>query len=222
MVVAQALSVGLGASGVAELHLGELGSGLNQIVLMAEGVGEDDVAAGVSQLAGGVIALLALGDVGTENVLILRKAQRGAGFLGAVHEVQVVGGVLVVQEDEAQLHISGSGGSLGSGSLSGRRGRSGSGFGSGRSSSLTAAGSKAQNHNQNQSQRKNLVHVLIPPKYFCKSICRWQRSGNGKRTGSMVIQNSQFVNTTGQHSNFFSVFHKKPPQFDLFFADDSG
>ena len=168
VVVAQALSVGLGAGGVAELNLGELLSSLNHVILVTEGVGEDDIAAGVSQLAGGVIALLAFGDIGTEDVLILGQAQSGAGFLGTVHEVQVVGGVLVVQEDEAQLHIGSSGGCFGSGSLSGRGlgGRSGGSFGSGRGSGLAAAGSKAQHHDQNQSQRQNLFHVLIPPKIF--------------------------------------------------------
>ena len=191
VVVAQALGVSLGAGGVAELNLGELLSGLNHVILVTEGVGEDDVAAGVSQLAGGVIALLALGDVGTENVLILSQAQGSAGFLSRIHEVQVVGGVLVVQEDEAQLHIGSSGGSLGSGSLSSRGlgGRSGS-SGLCRGSGVAAAGSEAQHHDQNQSQRQNLFHVLIPPKYFCKSICcrkqqQWEaykRHGNPKFT----------------------------------------
>ena len=46
-------------------------------------------------------------------------------------------------------------------------------------------------------------------------------SSNGKRTRGMVIQNLQFVNTTGRLSNFFSVFHKKVSPFGLFFADDS-
>ena len=45
VVVGETLGVGLGAGGVAELHVGVLLGGLDHVVLMAEGVGEDDVAA---------------------------------------------------------------------------------------------------------------------------------------------------------------------------------
>ena len=65
--------MGLGAGGVAKLDLGEFLGGLDQVVLMAEGVGEDDVAAGVSQLGGGIVALLTFGDVGPEDVLVLSQ-----------------------------------------------------------------------------------------------------------------------------------------------------
>ena len=50
VVVGKTLGVGAGAGGVAELNLGEfLGSG-DEVRLMAEGVGEDDVAAGVGEI----------------------------------------------------------------------------------------------------------------------------------------------------------------------------
>ena len=100
VVVAQALGVGAGAGGVAELDLGALLGGLDHVVLMAEGIREHDVAAGVHQVQGGLVALLALGDVGLQNGL---DAQLLAGFGGRVDEVEVVGGVLVVQEDEADF-----------------------------------------------------------------------------------------------------------------------
>ena len=67
VVVGQTLGVGLGAGGVAELHIGEFLGSLDHVVLMAEGVGEDDVAAGVSQLGSGVVAVLALGNVGLDD-----------------------------------------------------------------------------------------------------------------------------------------------------------
>ena len=51
VVVAQALGVSLGAGGVAELHVGELLGSLNHVVLVTEGVGEDDVAAVIGQLS---------------------------------------------------------------------------------------------------------------------------------------------------------------------------
>ena len=160
VVVAQALGVGLGAGGVAELDLGELLGSLDHIVLMAKGVGEDDVAARIRQFAGSVVALLTFGDVGAEDVLIFAQAQVGHGFLDAVHEVQVVGGVFVVQEDEAQLHVcNGSGNlSLRGSSLVICRGSSSGGSGS---LGLAAAGSQAQDHNKNQCQRKNLFHFLF-------------------------------------------------------------
>ena len=100
MVVGKAFGVGLGAGGMAELNLGELLGSLNQEGLVAKGIGKDEVAAFVDELGGGVIALLAFGNTGLEQVL---NTQLLAGFLGGVDEVQVVGGVLVVQEDKAGL-----------------------------------------------------------------------------------------------------------------------
>ena len=156
VVVAQALGVGLGAGGVAELHIGELLGSLDDVILVAEGVGEDDVAAGIGQLAGSIIGFLTLRNVGAEQVLIFGQAQGGNGLLGAVHEVQVVGGVLIVQEDEAQLHVGDGGGSF---RACGGFGTGSGSVGSGGSLGLTAAGHQTQHQNQNQSQRKNLFHV---------------------------------------------------------------
>ena len=143
---------------MAELDLGELLGSLDHVILMAEGIGEDDVAARIGQLAGGIVALLAFGNVGPEDVLVLGQAQSSHGFLGAVHEVQVVGGVFVVQEDEAQLHVRNGSLSLGGSSLAVCRG---SGSGGSGSLGLAAAGSQTQDQNQSQSQRKNLFHVSL-------------------------------------------------------------
>ena len=104
--VGQAGGVRLGAGGMAELDFGEFLGSLDHERLVAEGVGEHDVAAGVNQLGGGVIALLTLGDAGLQDeVLSLFQAEAFAGFSGGVDEVQVIGGVLVVQEDEPDLDL---------------------------------------------------------------------------------------------------------------------
>ena len=105
MVVVQALGVSLGARGVAELDILKLLGGLDDIVLVAKGVGKDDLAASISELGGGVVALLALGDVGLDHVVAIGDAQVGAGLLGGVDEVEVVGGVLIMQADKADLKI---------------------------------------------------------------------------------------------------------------------
>ena len=146
MVVAQALGVGAGAGGVAELHVGELLGSLDHIVLVTEGVGEDDVAAVIGQLSGLVIALLALGNVGDDLVL---HAQLLAGFLSGVDEVQVIGGVLIMEHDEADLKVgSGLGGSIGLGLVS-----------FGRIIALSAAaGGKGEDHRETQEQCKKLLH----------------------------------------------------------------
>ena len=135
VVVGQVLGVSLGAGGMAELNLGELQGSLDHVGLVAEGVSEDDIAAVVSQLAGGVIALLAFGDVGLHDV---SDAQLVASFLGSVDEVQVVGGVFIVQEDEADLDVF-----LGNGSA----------LGHGREA--------AQAQNQNQNQSRELFHNRV-------------------------------------------------------------
>ena len=139
---------------------------------MAEGVGEDDVAAGIGQLSSGIVALLALGDVGAEQVLILGQAQVSNGLAGSIHEVQVVGGVLVMQENEANLDVgsSGRGFALCGGSGLGS-GIGGSSSGGGSGASVGAAGSQAQNHHKDQSQRKNLFHFFffLLEKCICSS-----------------------------------------------------
>ena len=138
MVVVKILGVCTGTGGMAELNLGEFLGGLDHVVLVTEAVGKDDGAAGVSKLGGSVIALLAFGDVGTENELLFAEAQSSAGFLGGVDEVKVIGGVLIVQEDEADLDV-----------------------GRGRLLSRAAAGAQGKDHCKCQNSSKELFHSLI-------------------------------------------------------------
>ena len=139
MVVGKTLGVCLGAGGVAELHVGEFLGGLNHIVLMTEGVCEDNVAAGISQVSSSLIAAVVFGNVLLHDEL---NAQLFASFLGSVQEVQVIGGVLVVQEDEANLHLGGVG------------------------LSSSADGEQAYHHYHSQNQGKNLFHVCLSPFWF--------------------------------------------------------
>ena len=104
--VVQARALALGAGGVGELDLRELRGGLDDVVLMAEGIGEDVLAAHVRQVGGGVVGFLALGDVGLDDQLGLGiHAQVLHGLLHAVDEVGVIAHVLVVQADQANLHV---------------------------------------------------------------------------------------------------------------------
>ena len=163
--VVEALGVRPGAGGVAELDVGELAGGLDHEVLVAEAVGEDDVAAVVGELSGGVVALLALGDVGAQDVLILGQAQGLAGGLGGVDEVEVVGGVLIVQEDETDLDLierdAGDGGVVLRGLAHGgvvlgslaHRGVADSGLG-------LAAGGESEDHHKCKQKRKKLLHFF--------------------------------------------------------------
>ena len=140
VVVAELLGVGLGAGGVAELHVLELLGGLDHEVLVAEAVGEDDVAAGVHELGSGVVALLALGDVGLDDVLVLAQAGVLAGSLRGVDEVLVVGGVLVMQADEADLDLA-----LGFVAALG----------------LAAAGAQCEHHDEREQHRNELFHSQL-------------------------------------------------------------
>ena len=148
VIVGQTLGVSAGAGGVAELNLRVLLSSLDHVRLMTEAVGKDDVAAGIDHINSGLIALLALGDVGLQDVVILSQTQISNGFLGAVDEVEVIGGVLIMQGDETDLHLSRLiaaiivvGGLI----------------------VVAAAGHQAQGHDQGEDQRKELFHSCFPP-----------------------------------------------------------
>ena len=157
--VGQAGGVGLGAGGVAELDVGELLGGLDHEGLVAEGVGEDDGAAGVDELGGLVVALLTLGDVGLDDVL---DAAVFTGLLGGVHEVEVVGRGLVVQEDEADLDlldlVAGEGADVeGGGVVVEGEG----GLGRGLGLRFLAAGGEGEDHGQGEDQSDDLFHVCL-------------------------------------------------------------
>ena len=147
VIVGDISGVSHSTGGVAELNIGNFLSSLQHVGLMAEGVGEDDVAAGIDQVHSGLIALLTLGDVGLDDVVSLSQTQVGNGLLGAVEEVQVIGGVLIVQADETNLDsrlddLVAAGSTLVNGSL------------------LTA-GHQRQSHDQSQDQSKKLLHYLF-------------------------------------------------------------
>ena len=106
MEVGQTLGMGAGAGSMAELHFGEFAGGLDQVILMAEAVGEHDVAAAVGQVGSGVVAVFVFFNAGNdEEIFAFHHAQRGAGFAGRVDEVEVIGGVFIMQGDEADLHV---------------------------------------------------------------------------------------------------------------------
>ena len=157
VVVCKALGVSLGTGSVAELNLGEFLCSLDHEVLMAEGVSEDDIAAGICKLGSRVVALLAFGNVGAEDDLIIAQAEVRAGFLGTVHEVEVIGGVLIMQENKTDLQI-GSGSRVGSGCL-GCSSVSRRGFGCSGCCGL-AAGAQCKYHAQSHEQSNDLLHLF--------------------------------------------------------------
>ncbi len=134
------------AGGVAELNIGALLSSLQHEGLMAEGVGEDDVAAVIDQVHSGVVALLALGDVGLQDVVSLGQTQVGNSFHSTIDKVLVIGGVLIMQADETNLD-SGSSTVISSAVISGR--------------CVVTAGHQRQSHDQSQDQSKKLLHYLF-------------------------------------------------------------
>ena len=158
MVVVKTLGVSLGTGGVAELNFGELLGGLDDIVFVTEAVGKDYVAAGVGQLSGCLVAGLILRNVGLENGL---NAEGLAGFLGSVHEVEVIGGVLVVQEDKADLES----GKIRGGLVLGGVVRGLAAFGSvvllGGGRVGIAAGAQRKHHSESKQKCNKLFHSSI-------------------------------------------------------------
>ena len=132
---------------------------------MAVGIGEYDAAAGFGQLDGHIAADLILGDVGLENDLRIKvDAQLGAGSLQAVDVRGVITGILVVDADQADLHVRsgtfrcGSGGircaGLGGGGFVARRCAGSGGIGA-------AAGSQTQNQHTRHQQCNDLLHSVF-------------------------------------------------------------
>ena len=103
MIVVKFLGVSLGAGCMAELNIGILLSCLDHVVLVTERVSEDDGAALIHQILGSLEALLSFGDVGLVDKLGLLKAESLKGFVSGLNEVEVIGGVFIVQEDESYL-----------------------------------------------------------------------------------------------------------------------
>jgi hypothetical protein len=70
---------------------------------VTEGVSENEITTCFNKLACRVIASRGFGNVGLKDHLILAKAKSCASSLSCIDEVLVIGGVLIVQEDEAYL-----------------------------------------------------------------------------------------------------------------------
>ena len=164
VVVCKALGVCERTGCMAELDFREFLSRLNEVGLMTEAVRKDDLAAFVDELSSRIVALLTFRDVGAQDVLILRQTHFSAGRLCSIDEVEVVGGVFIMQEDEANFEVCGVGG-LRCGL--GRRlcGRLCSGFRGGLSCRRGCAGNKREDHRDDQHQGENLFHGF-PPLYF--------------------------------------------------------
>ena len=142
--------MGKDTAGHAELDIRISPGGLKHIVLMTVTVGKNNVTAALREVNSDIIALLALGNVGLEDVVGIGQTQVGDGFLGGVDEVLVIGGVLIVQGDEAHLDLGGRIGVFVA--VVTRRGVLG-----------LAAGHQAQRHDQCKQHCKELFHSCFPP-----------------------------------------------------------
>ena len=105
MIVSKLFGVSLGTGSVAELNIGEFLCSLDHEVLVTERVSEDEIATVVNKLASGIVALGAFGDIDLHNDLICGKTESSACCICSIDEVLVIGGVLVMQEDEANFEI---------------------------------------------------------------------------------------------------------------------
>ena len=105
MVVIKSFGVCLGSGRMAELDIRSFLRSLDHIVLVAEAVREYDAAALIRHIHGFFIALLSFRDVCLQNDLILGQPKQSGRILRSVDEVQVVSGILIMQEDESGLEI---------------------------------------------------------------------------------------------------------------------
>ena len=105
MVVVKSFGMCAGTGGMAELNVRVLLSGFDHVVLMSEAVGKDDRATLLNKVNGCFKALLVLGDVGLEDELGLFEAESLTGLVGGIDEVEVIGRVFIMQEDEADLEV---------------------------------------------------------------------------------------------------------------------
>ena len=120
------------AGSMQELHIGVFFCSADHVVLMAEAVGKNDVAAVIGEVAGNFVAVFAFGNAGLYNEL---SAHFCAGFRCGNDEVVIIGGIFVMQCDEADLDgISG-----------------------------CIKSTERNDHNHNQEQRDDLFHVLRNP-----------------------------------------------------------
>ena len=105
MIILKTLCMCLCTRSVAELNLGELLGSLYHIRLMTERIGEDNLATFVYEVAGGFIAFVALGDASFENNLRILETELLLSIFYCIDEVEVVGGILIVEKDDTELEI---------------------------------------------------------------------------------------------------------------------
>ena len=130
---------------MAELDLGIFLGGLLHKGLVAEGIGEDDLAALVlGQVNGGIVAGAVLADIGDDDDLIIGEAEVLLHLAQGLDEVIIVGGVLIVQADETDLH-----GRLVLLVILG----------------LVAAGAQCEHHDEREQHRYELFHSQLSLKY---------------------------------------------------------
>ena len=147
MIIVKSFGMRLGSGCMAELYFRELLSGLDHEILVAEAVREYDAAARVRHVSCLVIALLSFRNIGLQNDLILRHAEIRRCFLRRVDKIQVIGGVLVMKENESNLHICGNLNSRFLGECRCRYGCS---------------------HHNTHSQCQKSLHLLVPPCAFAQ------------------------------------------------------
>ena len=167
MIVGKTLGVSSCTGSMAELNIGVLLSSLDEVGLVTEAVCKDERAALIDKVLTSLVALLTLGNVGLHDNLRIGKTGSSLSTLNCVDEVKVIGGVLVVQENEAYLELltvvclvvsNGSLAVIVAGSIAARGRKSGN----------------RDNHDNCESNRKNLLkHLSNPPNLFIiKSIPR--------------------------------------------------
>ena len=102
MIVIELLGVRHGTGRVRELDLGVSLGSLDHVGLVTEGIREYKAAALVYQVKSGLFAGVGLVDVGLEDAL---NAEVLTSSLRSVDEVEVIGGVFIMQEDETRLEV---------------------------------------------------------------------------------------------------------------------
>ena len=97
--------MGIGTGRMAELHIGIFLGCLQHMGLMTETVGEHNLATLVCQVAGCLVAGVAFRDISLHQNLLVGQTQCGLHSLHGVDEVQVIGRIFIVQQNNADLEI---------------------------------------------------------------------------------------------------------------------
>ena len=106
MIVRKGFGMSLGSGCMTELHFREFHCGLDHEIFMSEAVCEDDAAACVYKVCCGLVAFLAFRYVGFKDDLVFAHSKICRGLFRRIDEVEVVSRILVMKENEADLHIS--------------------------------------------------------------------------------------------------------------------